>query len=204
MAQAHKVRVGQVWTDARGRRLEVLELQGSDGKFGVRNLESNRTMRRGPRALVSLERDFGPPSLSEAKRRPPPKRGLSPAQIAAGFGGGGGKKRPKSKRPPSGPRLAMSPPSGVLYHGVEEGEPWGQWMARTVEAERAVTAPPPPGPPDPHLSVLIRQTAASDLVAHVVLELLALPPERAHNPLHVDRAFAKAKTDWKLRRRGGR
>lgn len=71
MARAKQVKMGQIWKDSKGRELEIVELQGADGKFAVLNSKTNRTLRRGPRALKTLIKR-GPPGAQPAARPPTP------------------------------------------------------------------------------------------------------------------------------------
>jgi hypothetical protein len=218
--------------DSQGRQLEVLELQGADKKFKVKNLGTGRTLRRGARALANLIREAPPqappppaPAQAAPPRRKKPKRPLTPAQIAAGFGG----KRAQARRgyappPPhpepiyeeypglEDPEQHQFPPQG--YPGYDYGSTTGQAPVSMPYREEypssGYTAPPPrpvaphpsqPGVP-PELADVIQHASPSELVAYLVLNLLSIPPHQASNTILIDKVFARAKTEWKTRTRG--
>lgn len=89
MAQAKRVKVGQVWEDSKGRHLEVVSNQGADKKFHVRNTANNRTLKRGPRALLRMVKDadagaglshHNNPSPDNPSQKRPKRRRRNPRQ----------------------------------------------------------------------------------------------------------------------------
>lgn len=107
MAQAKKVRAGQVWTDSKGRELEVVAPQGPDGKFLVRNVQTGRTLKRGARALKDMVRAVPAapaahgvheaiPAAPPTPRRRPAPRQMSEAQRAFFAKGGAARRKARS------------------------------------------------------------------------------------------------------------
>jgi hypothetical protein len=60
VARAQDIRPEQVWQDAAGRRLQVKSNAGPDGKYALKNVDTGRTLHRGPRALVNMVQDAPP------------------------------------------------------------------------------------------------------------------------------------------------
>lgn len=135
MASKHKIRIGDVWADSKGRRLRVEGGLDARGKIPLHNVQTNRPINsKGPRALVRLIVQGQGPKITQAAAMPNPgftgypgqygapppsipapgrgagRRKLTPAQIAAGFGGGNGKKKlPAKRKKKSGTPAAVNP-----------------------------------------------------------------------------------------------
>lgn len=177
MASKNKVRIGDIWRDARGRRLEVTGPMTAEGKVPLRNLDTGRPIgTKGPRALHHLEQQGQGPKITASSARNPEVQGVGRAGPRPAPRQVGPRPAPRQVGPRPAPRPA---PRQV-----------GPYLP--AAPSKAPLAPMPPAVSSPRQNP---SHYSGPLAQAVAVAMSRLSPAQANDPHAVKEAAYRAVED---------